>query len=66
MGYRTRPRYQAKTLHSPRAAERQRVAALTPPWEPGPVLDALNEMHNAPQKPSPRERTVREREARHG
>ena len=52
MAYRARPRFQAETLRPRRADERELVgtAATTRRWETTQVLDALNEMHNAPQK----------------
>ena len=50
MGYRTRPRYQARLER--RQQPRQSFSAAEPAgrWEPSQVLDALNDMHNAPQR----------------
>ena len=47
MPYRTRPRYQAMTLHS----QRESPSTPKPEGRPEPpsVLAALNDMHNAPQ-----------------
>jgi hypothetical protein len=55
MPYRTRPRYEA-------GVKRERPTPSPPArrWETTQVLDALNEMHNAPQ-----EKVAREREKPH-
>jgi hypothetical protein len=59
MAYRARPRFQAETLR-PRRADERHLADAAPAaarrWETTQVLDALNEMHNAPHRQPRRER----------